>query len=124
MLGLFFTDFPSTGRLHTGVMSREGVSAQGVPAALQPPVLRNDSALASVNHSFTSIWADISFITSNLLSPPATFCLLMQISDRPGPIHGHCLLQVIKTYVSDYENKMLGYPKSTVVSYLTTCSFL
>lgn len=48
----------------------------------------------------------------------------MQISDRAGPIHGHCLLQVIKTYISDYENRMLGNPKSTVVSHLTTCSFL
>lgn len=48
----------------------------------------------------------------------------MQIADRPGPIHGHCLLQVIKTYIFDHENKMLGYPKSTVVSYFTICSFL
>lgn len=48
----------------------------------------------------------------------------MQIFDRPGSIHGHCLLQVIKTYIFDYENKMLGYPKSTVVSNFTICSFL
>lgn len=48
----------------------------------------------------------------------------MQISDRPGLIHGHYLLQVIKTYVSDYENKMLGYPGGTTASYFTTCSFL
>lgn len=38
-----------------GMMSREGVPAQGGSALLQPPVLRNDSALGSVNHSFTSI---------------------------------------------------------------------
>lgn len=38
-----------------GFMSREGVPAQGVSNLPPAPVLRNDSALASVNHSFTSI---------------------------------------------------------------------